>query len=395
VLVQVAFAIVALGAVTGLVVDYGVLWVARAQAQNVADSAALSGATTLAFDTTVDTTMAQGAALAAAGLNQVWSEPAVAGAGDVLFPACLDAVFGLPIPPPAFFPCVTVNVRRNAASGAPLPTFFMQLVGVTSQGVQASASARVLPANTTDCLRPLAIPDKWTEFFPFPAAWTAASVFQRYTINPPPLPPTLLPLPDLYLPPTAGGTGTGFAFVSASATYAEKGRSLTLTPADLATPTISAGQFVPVTAGGGFAAAMGGCNNVARTIGQTLPVDTTATAQMAIDGAAGLIAADSGASWNATALRITGSCTATNPPCAARSPRLIAIPVFNPTAYVDSIVAGVPPVIQVTNIVGFFITGTSAGGITGVLTGYPGRVVPGSPAVNFQSAFLREAVLYR
>src|SRR5438046_9635517 len=50
ILVQVAFSILALTGFTAFVVDYGVLWVARGQAQNAADAGALAGAIALAFD---------------------------------------------------------------------------------------------------------------------------------------------------------------------------------------------------------------------------------------------------------------------------------------------------------------------------------------------------------
>src|ERR1043166_1987618 len=50
ILVHTAISILMLTAFTAFVVDYGVLWVARGQAQNAADAGALAGATALAFD---------------------------------------------------------------------------------------------------------------------------------------------------------------------------------------------------------------------------------------------------------------------------------------------------------------------------------------------------------
>jgi Flp pilus assembly protein TadG len=58
-----------------LVIDYGVLLIARAQAQNAADAGALAGATALAFDSIVDDTVADAAALATVAPNMVWLEP--------------------------------------------------------------------------------------------------------------------------------------------------------------------------------------------------------------------------------------------------------------------------------------------------------------------------------
>ena len=50
IIIHVAFALMALLAFTAFVFDYGVMWVARRQAQNVADAAALAGAVSLIRD---------------------------------------------------------------------------------------------------------------------------------------------------------------------------------------------------------------------------------------------------------------------------------------------------------------------------------------------------------
>src|SRR5512147_2976792 len=50
ILIQVGIAILVLSAFGMFVIDYGVLWVSRHQAQNSADSGALAGATALALD---------------------------------------------------------------------------------------------------------------------------------------------------------------------------------------------------------------------------------------------------------------------------------------------------------------------------------------------------------
>ena len=60
--------------------------------------------------------------------------------------------------------CIRVDVFRNQrAGGNPLPTFFGQLVGIAEQGVRATATAEVLFGDSTDCVKPFAIPDKWLE----------------------------------------------------------------------------------------------------------------------------------------------------------------------------------------------------------------------------------------
>jgi hypothetical protein len=94
--------------------------------------------------------------------------------------------------------CVTVNVYRDPAHGNPLPTYFAHVFGLTSQSVRASAIARPIPANSSKCVWPLAIPDRWRRPIPGPA-WT-----------PGPPPSVFDPAVDTYIAPSAQVRGTGF-----------------------------------------------------------------------------------------------------------------------------------------------------------------------------------------
>jgi Flp pilus assembly protein TadG len=115
VLVHVALAIIGLTAFTTFVVDYGVLWASRRQAQNAADGAALSGAVALAFDDPTNTTSTGPAYLSAqtvVNASRVWGEIPVA---DITISAAVcpaEHAGGL---------CVKVDVFRNQARGNPLP----------------------------------------------------------------------------------------------------------------------------------------------------------------------------------------------------------------------------------------------------------------------------------
>jgi hypothetical protein len=60
--------------------------------------------------------------------------------------------------------CIKVDVYRTVARNNSLPTFFARLVGVNNQDVQATATARILSANATDCLKPWGVADKWDEW---------------------------------------------------------------------------------------------------------------------------------------------------------------------------------------------------------------------------------------
>jgi hypothetical protein len=167
ILIHVALGLMAFIALLTFVVDYGVMWVGRRQAQNAADAGALAGAVAMAFDSNgwTDRTPT-GPALSAgqqmALTNWIWGQaPSVNLLTDVYFT-------GLPAnmcPPDAngLTPCIRVDVYRNQARGNPLPSVFGAAAGLTAQDVQATATARVAVANASECMKPFAIPDKWLD----------------------------------------------------------------------------------------------------------------------------------------------------------------------------------------------------------------------------------------
>lgn len=79
------------------------------------------------------------------------------------FPPCPPGAPGLPDT------CVKVDVFRNQTRLNPLPTFMGRLAGVNNQGVRATATAQILTGDTTDCMRPWAVLDKWLESAENPA----------------------------------------------------------------------------------------------------------------------------------------------------------------------------------------------------------------------------------
>jgi Flp pilus assembly protein TadG len=146
VLVHVAISLTALLAFGALVVDLGVKWVARGQAQNAADAGALAAAVALSLedpDDMSDAGPAKQSALAYARANEIWGEqPDVDVTADVTF---LGPDMANRCPDDSDDRCVRVDVHRNQARGNPLPTFFAGIVGVTNQGVRATATAQILP----------------------------------------------------------------------------------------------------------------------------------------------------------------------------------------------------------------------------------------------------------
>ena len=81
-LIQVGITILMLMGFTVFVIDYGIVWVARGQAQNAADAGALSGAVARRWDDLALPPATNGvawtAATQAAGANLIWKQAGVA-----------------------------------------------------------------------------------------------------------------------------------------------------------------------------------------------------------------------------------------------------------------------------------------------------------------------------
>lgn len=162
--IHVAIALMALLVFTSFVIDYGVMWVSRRQAQNVADSAALAGALAVIFDGSSDLVVNQAAQHFAAN-NPIWGQgnsPA-----NVVVTRSSAAT---PFPPcGANAGCVRVDVMRNMPDrqgvlrGNAIPTYFAQLVGRSDQGVRATATAETAAGNSLKCLLPFAVADRWAD----------------------------------------------------------------------------------------------------------------------------------------------------------------------------------------------------------------------------------------
>src|SRR5262245_18352304 len=159
VLVHVAVNLLGLMALTTFVVGYGVMWSSRRQSQNAADAAALAGATALAFDSndTSTTGVAYLSAKKVVESSRVWGEQ----------PGYVITINTSVCPPEFPGVCVKVDVHRDGTNGSnTLPMFFGYLIGRTSQTTKATATAQVLIGNSTDCLKPWGVVDKWAERAP-------------------------------------------------------------------------------------------------------------------------------------------------------------------------------------------------------------------------------------
>ena len=165
ILIQVAVAMIGLLAFSTLVIDYGIMWMSRRQAQNSADAGALAGAIALAFDDPTDfsdTGAAKQSAHSAVLVNKVFG---VAPDNNVSTDITFYGRPGRPCPDgDTGATCVRVDVHRTAARGNPLPTFFARLMSIMSQDISATATAKVTSGTSVTCMRPFAVLDKWDEF---------------------------------------------------------------------------------------------------------------------------------------------------------------------------------------------------------------------------------------
>jgi Flp pilus assembly protein TadG len=161
-LIVVAVMILVLTAMCSLVLDYGVVWSARRQAQNAADAGALAGVQALAKD---DSTWAPYPAALNTITNASANGTAQANKVDGATPGT-EALARCPswMTAPNDVNCVEVNVYRDGTHGsATMPVFFARLIGQTSQSIRATATAQVVSANASGCMRPWFITDWYND----------------------------------------------------------------------------------------------------------------------------------------------------------------------------------------------------------------------------------------
>jgi Flp pilus assembly protein TadG len=425
VIIQVAVSLLALLALSSFVFDYGVMWASRGQAQTSADAGALAGAISLAFDSGTDFDAARARAIALAQANRVWGEAPSVTDADVTFPPCPPGAPGVPDT------CIKVDVYRNQARNNALPTFFARLAGVTDQGVRATATAQIVTGNTTECLKPWAIIDRWDEYneaggepdYPNPDPdFLPSSTFDRYSTGLGNTPPQE---PDLYVPPSAAGPGTGFRLP------ADLGRQFAIKVDTNTNATVSAGWFRAIrlprldgqTGGNVYRDNITSCGGLPSsfaspdtecpaTIGNadaafwaergcfaTEPGNMVGPTAQGIDE---LVARDPGASWGAGG--IVGS--AFDP--ATSSPRVVPIGLLDIDNFLSQDPSGANGVLRLVNIYGFFIEGmgdvdvdTGAMSLAANGRSVIGRIMTipstarGSSSLPQSASFLRTIVLVR
>ena len=365
VLVYAAVLLLPLLGICALVVDHGVAWLARVEAQRAADAGALAGAVALAYDETVAIPPTGGpawqSATAVASANGVGGRvPGVAVTWD-----CPPFITGTR--------CARVDVFRDGTHGSlTLPTYFAGVLGVRSMGTRATATAQALASNATTCLKPWAIPDLWRELR------APVTTFDRYVMSGTTRGQLLTGVVDSYAR-SPGGTG-----------YSVAGNYGQLTTLKLGKSTDTSGQkgwyfavSIPGTGGSGastYAANIRTCTGVVTRIGDYLGMETGNMVGPTTSAVNALIALDPNAHWDGTA--VVGGCS---PACGEQSPRIVAVGIFDPDeAQLGEALNSWPKCpggskcVHIVNLIGFFVAGIdSNGNVTGNLMHYVGQHVDG------------------
>lgn len=393
ILVQVAAMMLGLTALSAFIVDYGILWTARRQIQNTADAAAMAAAVSLAFEAPGDQARARASALTAVAQNPVWGAPPVMTPGDITFAACPTGSVGVGA-------CVRVQAFRNQASASPLPTVFGTLVGVNDQGVRATATAQVLYGSASDCVRPIAIPDRWTEIQNAggPPGWDPLETFDRYG-------PTgaLLAQPDIYQPPGGiGANGTGYSHMGGGGFPADYGVQVRFAPQQLLDQPVGNERFIPVRITPGangpwdMLRDMSFCAPRVVQPGADLSVETANADMPTREGLDALISQDPNAFWDASLYGgrggVRGGCMASG--ACTVSPRIVPIVAFNPDAWDQQPPFEPNKIALVTRLVGVFFENYQAPFFTARLMGYP-TTPRSSMTSDPQSSFVISVALVR
>jgi len=396
-LIYLTIGMVGLMAFSTIVIDFGLVHVARRQAQNSADAAAYAAAVALSYDADkTDTGAAKQNALAIAQQNLVWGEAPSVLTSDVTFPTCPDGTDF----------CVRVAVFRTDERGNAIPTVFGRLLGLMSQDVRAAATAEVRPSNLNTCLKPWALPDRWSEV-------TGNATFEKYDAA-----GTPLTISDFYAAPSATSSGTGYRLNRdfASSVVFHQGCSAFSTSGH-GCPNAQAGYFLPVNLapgcpGASYLNAIVNCattcagDPVQVTVNQQLTgLNGVLTAQTQ-SGVLALQAMDPNATFNPVTKKVENSCVGGGgvpytcaTPGLTESPRIVAIPAFDLNWFEDHRRplggATINNQIKVSNILSVFIDGMSGTDIQTHVVTKSGPRDPNGATLTGGTAFTRTLLLVR
>jgi Flp pilus assembly protein TadG len=343
-LVMVATGMVAFLSATMLAIDVGMMMVARTEAQNAADAGALAGAVALGYDN-YDDRSATGPAVTNAIAASTSADNGVMNAQAA---ARAKAV----IPADVTFPTVSqirVRVEHSSTRGNALSTFIAPMFGISTVNMGAVATAEVSPANAMTCVKPFTVPDKWIESQTPP--WDPDDTFDVVDNKGKPL-----ANPDIYIP--IGQTGyTGYNAVR------DKGTLITLKAAN--GTNIAPSFYFPysmgdITGADEYEWNIGNCNPLVMGFDKLITAEPGGMTGPTTSGLEGLVARDPSARWNES----TNSVQSTMHP----SPRVVAIPLFDPVYYDTGKQNGRNADLKVVNYMGFFIEEMQGNNVLGRIT---------------------------
>ena len=336
-LVVVAIGFMAFLSASMLAIDVGMFMNARSQAQNAADAGALAGAVALVFDDFTDRSPGGPAvqnALMLARANSVMNQPVSVEPQDVTFPTQER---------------VRVTVYRTGGRGNPLATIIGQYFGVASADVTSTATAAASPANAMTCVKPFTIPDKWIETQTPP--WDPSDTFDAFDKKGKPL-----ANPDIYVPADQPGY-TGYD------AHSDRGTQLAVKAGtgNNIEPSFYFAWAIPGSRGAAdYRWNIGNCNTTIMDFGDLLTAEPGNMVGPTRQGIQALIDRDPTAYWDTVNNRYVSTISP--------SPRVVAIPVFDPLYYDSGKKNGRNADLRAVNYVGFFIEGLQGGDVLGRIT---------------------------
>ena len=361
-LVVVAIGFMAFLSASMLAIDVGMFMNARSQAQNAADAGALAGAVALVFDDFTDRSPGGPAvqnALMLARANSVMNQPVSVEPQDVTFPTQER---------------VRVTVYRTGGRGNPLATIIGQYFGVASADVTSTATAAASPANAMTCVKPFTIPDKWIETQTPP--WDPSDTFDAFDKKGKPL-----ANPDIYVPADQPGY-TGYD------AHSDRGTQLAVKAGtgNNIEPSFYFAWAIPGSRGAAdYRWNIGNCNTTIMDFGDLLTAEPGNMVGPTRQGIQALIDRDPTAYWDTVNNRYVSTISP--------SPRVVAIPVFDPLYYDSGKKNGRNADLRAVNYVGFFIEGLQGGDVLGRITPISGLLKGSGAGSGPVGAFPRAIVL--
>jgi Flp pilus assembly protein TadG len=361
-LIMVGTGMLAFLSATMLAVDVGMFMVARTQSQTSADAGALAGAVALAYDDFDDRSatgpaVSNAIAAATATENRVINTQTSVIVDDVTFPTNNR---------------VRVRVQRTGARGNPLTTFFAPIFGIDTVDIGAVATAEAAPANAMTCVKPFTVPDKWIESQTPP--WDPDDTFDVVDKKGKPLPD-----PDIYIPSGPSYTGYNAQRDKGTLIVLKAGSGVNIAPS----------FYFPFAISGSGGASdyewnIGNCNTTLMGFPSFLTAEPGNMVGPTRQGMDALIARDPSARWDTYENKVV---TTMQP-----SPRVVAIPLFDPVHYDTGKQNGRNADLKAVNYLGFFIEEMQGNNVVGRITPI-GGLLSGSGGPAPTNAFPMAIVL--